>query len=215
MKLQTEPYLTQTQIWPREGRHILAQSDEESIVVYQAYRPATGHFAAQHQRFGGEWSFARMSWIKPNFLWMMFRSGWGTKENQEVTLAIRLRRAFFDSLLEQAVPSSFGAEVYQDEAAWKRDVSRSDVRLQWDPDHSPPGARLERRALQLGLRGSVLREFAEAAIVEIEDISGWVEAQRAHVLSGEMDKLQTPSERVYVPRSSVVAARLGLGVQLQ
>jgi len=27
-----------------------------------------------------------MSWIKPNFLWMMYRCGWGTKEGQQVTL---------------------------------------------------------------------------------------------------------------------------------
>jgi NAD(P)-dependent dehydrogenase (short-subunit alcohol dehydrogenase family) len=29
---------------------------------------------------------------------MMYRSGWGTKENQEVTLAVRLRRAAFDEI---------------------------------------------------------------------------------------------------------------------
>src|SRR4051794_29690087 len=49
-----------------------------------------------------------MSWVKPNFLWMMYRSGWGAKEGQEVTLALRLRRQFFDALLAQAVPSLMG-----------------------------------------------------------------------------------------------------------
>jgi hypothetical protein len=44
-----------------------------------------------------------MSWIKPNFLWMMFRSGWG--EGQEIILGLRLR-PFFDSLLV-AVASSW------------------------------------------------------------------------------------------------------------
>lgn len=209
MNLQTEPYLAQRQLWPSHGRHILAQFDADSVVVYQAYRPATGRFAAQHQRFGGEWSFNRMSWIKPNFLWMMFRSGWGTKENQEVTLAIRLRRAFFDSLLGQAVPSSFDAALYADEAGWKRDVARSDVRLQWDPDHAPSGAKLQRRAIQLGMRGDVLHEYADAAIVQIEDISDFVVVQRAHVLSGEMEKLETPRERAYIP-SAEVTAQLGL-----
>ncbi len=209
MNIQTEPHLAQTQLWPCQGRHILAQFDDNSVVVYQAYRPAVGHFAARNQRFGGEWSFNRMSWVKPNFLWMMFRSGWGTKADQEVTLAIRLRRSFFDSLLERAVPSGFDAALYADETAWKSDVARSDVRLQWDPDHAPSGFKLERRAIQLGLRGDTLREFAGAAIVEIEDISGFVESQRAHVLGSEMEKLETPRERVYVPRAEV-AARLGL-----
>ncbi|GET40082.1 hypothetical protein MiSe_48900 [Microseira wollei NIES-4236] len=78
MKLVTESYLAQIDRWPKTGRHILAQFDDESIVVYQAYRPAIGHFAASHGYFGGEFSLNRMSWIKPNFLWMMYRSGWGT-----------------------------------------------------------------------------------------------------------------------------------------
>jgi hypothetical protein len=40
-----------------------------------------------------------MSWIKPGFLWMMYRSGWGTKSGQQVVLAVRLPREFFDHLL--------------------------------------------------------------------------------------------------------------------
>ena len=107
MKLITEPYITQLARWPTSGQHILAQFDEQSIVVYQAYRPATGRFAASHGYFGDGFSFNRMSWIKPNFLWMMFRSGWGTKEGQESILAVRIQRAAFDMLLEKAVYSRF------------------------------------------------------------------------------------------------------------
>lgn len=97
--LTTEAYSEQVAIWPRAGRHILAQFDDDTLVVYQAYCPAIGEYTATHGTFGGGFSYYRMSWVKPNFLWMMYRSGWGTKENQEVTLALRLRRAFFDSLL--------------------------------------------------------------------------------------------------------------------
>lgn len=69
MKLVTEPYVTQASLWPRSGQHILAQFDEDSIVVYQAYKPSIGRFAAEHGHFGGEFGLGRMSWIKPNFLW--------------------------------------------------------------------------------------------------------------------------------------------------
>ena len=68
MRLQTANYLDQIELWPQEGRHILAQSDEETVVVYQAYRPEIGQWAARHSWFGGEFSYSRMSWIKPNFL---------------------------------------------------------------------------------------------------------------------------------------------------
>src|SRR5262250_1874468 len=107
MELSTEPYLTQKERWPRSGRHILAQYDAESVVVYQAYRPEIGPFAARHGSCGAGFSLDRMSWVKPNFLWMMYRSGWGTKGGQEVTLAVRLRRDAFDEILRRAVHSTF------------------------------------------------------------------------------------------------------------
>ncbi|HBY80241.1 MAG TPA: DUF4291 domain-containing protein, partial [Cyanobacteria bacterium UBA11148] len=71
-----------------------------------------GHFAAQHGYFGGEFSLKRMSWIKTNFLWMMYRSGWGTKADQEVVLAIWLKRSAFEEILAAAVPSSYVPELY-------------------------------------------------------------------------------------------------------
>src|SRR3954464_2375850 len=150
MRLQTEPYLEQRQRWPAIGRHVLAQFDDESVVVYQAYRPEIGHFAAEHGYFGGAFSLDRMSWIKPNFLWMMYRSGWGTKEGQEITLGLRISIAFFETLLEQAVPSIYDASMFPSDAEWKDALAASAVRLQWDSDHAPSGGSLKRRALQLG-----------------------------------------------------------------
>ena len=194
----TSPWLEQSARWPGAGRHILAQYDDESIVVYQAYRPAIADHAVTHQRFGGEFSYARMSWIKPNFLWMMFRCGWATKEGQERVLAVRLRRAFFDEVLRRAVPSGFHASGFADEAQWRQAVADSDVRLQWDPDHDPSGAPLERRAVQLGLRGASLRRYGEQEVISIEDVTPFVVGQRAHV-SGSHERLVVPTERVYMP----------------
>ena len=125
-------------------------------------------------------SLGRMSWIKPNFLWMMYRSGWGTKEGQEVTLAVRLRRDAFDEILRLAVHSTFVPEVYETDEAWKRAVAGSDVRLQWDPDHGPSGNPVERRAIQLGLRGDVLARYAREWLLGVEDISDFVAEQRAN-----------------------------------
>lgn len=213
MPLLTEPYLAQVALWPPASRHILAQYDEAGIVVYQAYRPQIGNFAAARGYFGGDhFSFERMSWIKPNFLWMMYRSGWGTKEGQEGVLAVRLRRAAFDALLAEAVPSTFAPALYADEAEWQRAVQASAVRLQWDPDHDPAGRPLERRALQLGLRGETLRRYAHEWILGIEDISAFVREQHQHVLAGNLAALVTPRERVY-PVADAAAARLGLASQ--
>jgi hypothetical protein len=122
MKLLTTSYVIQTAQLPQIGRHIVAQYDETSVAVYQAYRPEIAHFAVEHGYFGGEFSFSRMSWIKPNFLWMMYRSGWGTKAGQEVILAVQIKRAAFDAILAIAVHSSFVPEVYTSQVEWRQAV---------------------------------------------------------------------------------------------
>ena len=208
MDMITEPYTTQVARWPTSGHHILAQFDAESVIVYQAYNPAIGHFTARHGYFGGGFSLGRMSWIKPNFLWMMYRSGWGTKENQEVTLDVRLRRDAFDEILRLAVHSTFVPEVYGSEEAWRRAVAGSDVRLQWDPDHGPSGNPVERRAIQLGLRGEVLARYAKEWLLGIQDISDFVHEQRANAVA-PYDRLLTPKEDVYPVADAEIARRLG------
>ncbi|MBY0458405.1 MAG: DUF4291 domain-containing protein [Gemmataceae bacterium] len=70
MPLAFKPHAEQVKLWPKVGRHILAQFDDESVIVYQAYNVAIGRYAVEHGAFGGDFSFDRMSWIKPNFLWM-------------------------------------------------------------------------------------------------------------------------------------------------
>lgn len=203
-----ESHTEQQLHWPKTGRHILAHFDDASIVVYQAYRPAIAEYALKHQRFGGEFSYNRMSWIKPNFLWMMYRAGWATKEGQEHILAVRLRRDFFDEILRSAVPSSFDPQRYATNEDWQRAVAHSDVRLQWDPDHGPKGHPLERRAIQLGLRGRMLRRYGEEDLLGIEDITTFVREQHAHV-QHDCAALTLPSERVYVPVAEA-AANVGL-----
>lgn len=197
MNLEIEHYESQRRRWPGRGRHILAQFDEDSIVVYQAYRPEIGVFAAEHGYFGGPFSYGRMSWIKPNFLWMMYRSGWATKPGQETVLAVRLRREGFDEILRRAVPSTFTPRFYPDQAAWSQAARDSDVRLQWDPDHDPVGQKVERRAIQLGLRDDALRSYGREWIVSIEDITEFVHEQHAFVRTRNLAGLVIPREEVY------------------
>ena len=197
MQLVTENYLSQVRNWPERGKHILAQFDENSIVVYQAYKPEIGHFATSKGYFGGEFSLSRMSWIKPNFLWMMYRSGWGTKIGQEVILAVTIQRTAFDEILEKAVHSKFIPTIYKTQEEWKKILKRSPVRLQWDPDHNPMGERVERRAIQLGLRGEFLRNYSRDWILKIEDITEFVRQQRSNRESSKWINLITPTENVY------------------
>ena len=195
MKLKVKKYKEQLTFWPHHGNHIMAQYDDEKIVVYQSYRKSIGKFAVKNQYFGGEFSLDRMTWIKPNFLWMMYRNGWGTKVDQECTLAIHLRIDAFKRYLENAVYSSYDDKLGVSKEEWQEQVKESSVRLQWDPDHDPFGNKMERRAIQIGLRNEFTRSFAKEDIVLIEDISDFVKDQYQFVLNDDLDNLGVPEEK--------------------
>lgn len=199
--LPTLLWAEQATHWPREGRQVLAQHDDATVVVYQAFRPDIAEYAVAHQRFGGPFSLSRMSWIKPGFLWMMYRCGWATKPGQERVLAVRLSLAAFDTVLTEAVPASHDPAHYPDRRTWQAAVKASQVRVQWDPDHDPHGRPLMRRAIQLGLRGDVLAAYAQQWPVEILDITGFVTAQRTILREHGAAALRTPIETLY-PREA-------------
>lgn len=51
MIMETEPYREQTmKFWPKSGRCILAQYDDQSVTVYQAYCPEIAEWAVENQR---------------------------------------------------------------------------------------------------------------------------------------------------------------------
>jgi hypothetical protein len=108
------------------------------------------------------------------------------------------------------VPSAFRATRYASEAVWREAVARSEVRVQWDPDHDPTGAPLARRAIQLGLRGATLARYAHEWVHAIEDISPLVREQRSHAQARDDARLMIPREEVCPVGDAAVAARLGI-----
>jgi len=69
-------------------RQVRAQYDENTIAVYQAYSPEIAEPALAAGTFVEPFGMHRMTWIKPSFLWMAYRSGWATKPGQTVVLRI-------------------------------------------------------------------------------------------------------------------------------
>src|SRR5207245_1614024 len=115
-----------------------------------------------------------------------------------------------DSLLAQAVQFSYYEGHFATREAWQRALAESSARLQWDPDHDPSGAKLERRAIQLGLRGQVLAAFGKHELLEVINMTEFVNEQRSRVASSALAGLLTPVEREYVPSDPAVGRRLGL-----
>jgi hypothetical protein len=192
--------------WPSKGRHILGNFTESTIVVYQAYKPSIALHAVTHGTFKGCPDFleSRMTWVKTNFLWMMYRSGWATKQNQERILAISITREGFEEILRNAKTKKPEPEVNESQSKLVGSSEASlglgdDVRLQWDPDHDPFGDKVERRAIQLGIRGGgkVHERFLSEWITRIDDITEFVQEEYQVVLAKEIQRLQVPEEKVY------------------
>ncbi|MEV8512266.1 DUF4291 domain-containing protein [Dactylosporangium sp. NPDC051484] len=183
-----------------ETRQIRAAYCAETITVYQAYGPQIALPAVAAGRFTAAFKRDRMTWIKPSFLWMMYRSGWATKEGQEHVLAVEMRRDGFEWALARACLSHYDHGVHGSRAEWQRQLRASPVRVQWDPErdlHLRPMP--QRRSLQLGLSGVAVRRYADEWIVGLTDVTGL--AHRAHglVRAGDLDAARAllPAEREY------------------
>lgn len=180
---------------PQEGNVILGQTNDNNVFVYQAFNNQIADFAIANHKFGGpHYSFSRMTWIKPNFLWMMFRSGWAEKENQNRILAIEITLKSFLGLLEKGVLTSYD-ESFASQNKWKEQLHESEVRIQWDPDHGPLGEKLKRRAVQIGIKGDTLKQLNTEAIQSITDITSFVEHQKQN-LHAPFDKLNVAYETI-------------------
>lgn len=73
-------------------RAIRAKFTESTITVYQAYSPEIAEPALRAGTFVPPFKRERMTWIKPSFLWMAYRSGWASKPRQERVLAFEITR---------------------------------------------------------------------------------------------------------------------------
>lgn len=188
---------------PVPARQVRARFDDATVTVYQAYSPAIAGPAVTAGTFVAPFSRTRMTWIKPSFFWMMYRSAWATSPGQERVLAVRLAREGFEAALAQAALSSHEQDAQPDRDAWRRTLRTSPVRVQWDPERGPRLERLEHRSLQVGLGPQVVPDYVDGWVVGIEDVT-----DLAHALRAGEPRDDVPVERPY-PLPPHVAERIG------
>lgn len=181
---------------------IRADYGRETIVIYQAYPPAIADAALAARRFVPPFSFQRMTWIKPSFLWLMHRSNWGLKSNQERILAVRVSRSGWEKALAQAVLTSFEATVFRSPREWDEQFRQATVHAQWDTERSLRGAGLPYFSIQIGLSRHVISEYVEEWVVGIDDLTPRVRKIYDLLQGGQADKARRhlPPERVYPVR---------------
>ncbi|ATY13794.1 DUF4291 domain-containing protein [Amycolatopsis sp. AA4] len=180
-------------------RDVRAGYTDQTITVYQAYSRHIADVAVESQTFAAPFKRERMTWIKPSFLWMMYRSGWATKPEQERILEIQLTREGFEWALAHAALSSYEPGAYAGQQHWAERKRTSPVRIQWDPDRSLTLAPLDRRAIQIGLSGEAVERYLDQWIAKITDITPFAERIHRHVSSGRLEaaREELPGERVY------------------
>lgn len=186
---------------------IRAAHTASTVTVYQAYAPEIGQPAARDGHFPAAWKRDRMTWIKPSFLWMMYRCGWGAKEGQETVLAVEITRAGFDWALRHSCLSHYERGLHADQATWRRELKRAPARVQWDPERDLHLQPLPHRSLQLGLSGEAARRYADEWTVAITDVTERARTIHAHVRDGDPHAARRllPEERPYPAHPDLLA----------
>ncbi|GGR28141.1 hypothetical protein GCM10010219_36490 [Streptomyces netropsis] len=189
------------------NHRIRALHTDSTVTVYQAYTPAIGVPAARDGRFPAAWKRDRMTWIKPSFLWMMYRCGWGTKEGQETVLAVEITREGFEWALRHAALSHYERGVHPDRDTWRRELRRAPTRVQWDPERDLRLAALPYRSLQLGLSGEAARRYADEWTVAVTDVTPLAHEVHALVRDGDPEAASRllPEERPYPAADELLA----------
>jgi hypothetical protein len=168
---------------------IRAAFSQDTVRVYQAYRPEVAMPALAAGKFVPPFSMGRMTWIKPSFNWMMYRCGYATKPGQEVVLGIDITRKGFEWALEHAVLSDFNPSIHSSHDAWRNSLAAAPVRVQWDPERD---CRLnvvkDVRAIQIGLAGDAVQRYVNEWTVRLEDLT-----PVSHELKASLEKGMTPN----------------------
>ncbi len=189
-------------------REVFAKYTKNTIRVYQAYHEEIAKEALRLQTFGENYNINRMTWIKPSFLWMMHRSGWGTKKNQEWILAIDIQRAVFDDFLKRAVLTSPQVHAL-DGKQWEKAFAKTMVYCQWDPDRNTNGDAIGRAAIQIGIKAEAMQQFLHG-ILQIEDMTPYVRKWNTQRKAGKLNPKQLPIEEKYAVTDTEIRKKLGM-----
>jgi len=180
-------------------QQIRAMYDASTIRVYQAFSDEIADSALARGRFiSPPFKMERMTWIKPSFLWMMYRAGWGFKdEGQKRILAIDITREGFEWALAHSCPSHPTENMSKEE--WAKLKNASPVRIQWDPERDLFLQPLEYRTIQIGLGKEAVALYVQQWICKITDVTMLAHSIHALVEQHQDDEVRAtlPLERQY------------------
>lgn len=176
---------------------IRANYTRDTITMYQAYSEQIAKPALRAQTFVAPFSTGRMTWIKPSFNWLMHRSAWGTRKNQEHILAVEIKLEGWLEALGAAVLTEYVPGVHASREQWREAFERARVHVQWDTERSARGAALDHYSIQVGLSRHIIDQYVEEWIVGIQDMTPAVRKIRRLTRAGKSAQARRamPTER--------------------
>lgn len=180
-------------------QEIRAHYNNDTITVYQAYNQQIALNAIANNRFEKPFSFHRMTWVKPSYLWLMARSNWGTKSNQEYILGIEIKRSAWEQALSKGILTHPDKNVYASGQAWDQAFQQAPIHLQWDPERTLRNAKLPIRSIQVGIGRTLIEEYNTEWITKIVDYTPLTRKINALRKKGKYKeaKRHLPVEKVY------------------
>jgi hypothetical protein len=170
------------------NKQIRAVYDANTIRVYQAYNDQIADAALANGTFvSPSFKLDRMTWIKPSFLWMMYRAGWGLKDpGQRRILAIDITHEGFNWALKHSCSSHPDRSMSKKE--WKQLKENKPVRIQWDPERDLFLRPLDYRTIQIGLSQEAIPLFVHHWIQQIRDVTPLVHTTHSLITRGEIEQ---------------------------
>lgn len=160
--------------------------DAHTVRLYQAFSDEIADSALASGRFvSPPFKLERMTWVKPSFLWMMYRAGWGLKdEGQRRILAIDITREGLDWALSHSCPSHPDEGMSRED--WTKLKDASPVRIQWDPERDLFLQPMEHRAIQIGLSKEAVQRYVNEWICRISEVTPLAREIHALVQQGRV-----------------------------
>jgi len=192
-------------------QEIRAEFDKETVTVYQAYNKNIALSAIKNNKFEKPFSFNRMTWIKPSFLWLMERSNWGNKSNQDFILKIKIKRENWERVLSMGVLTDPDKHVYSSGFEWEKQFKEAKVYIQWDPERTLKGGKLQERTIQVGISRYLIEEYNNDWISEIVDLTPLVKKINLLRKAGKYKEAKRllPKEKLY-PLNNEIEKKIGV-----
>lgn len=188
---------------------IFANFDDEGVYLYQAFKPETVSVAVEKGTFGKGFGLDRITWIKPSFAWLLRRSKYASKNRMQAIAKIKVSHQSWLEILEQSIETHFNPNIFENEDIWQSSLNKSDVIHQWDPERDLDGRPLDRQAIQVGIRGEVIKKYVESYILKVEDVTDLAK-EIGLVVKAKTNNFPEVPEEKYYPLNDDLKDNLGV-----